>query len=173
MICVFFPAVVLSQRTVSFAVDTELVATVEREKPKVLPSPGGIVLRRRVLFLGPWAKDSTVQDAAKAWVRRLASLFMMDLGCQVAEPPISVEDLECRGYWFNPVAMADTARDKMLRKQVFTGTFLCWTKRCGGNQRCSLGWAREDLASMPLVTEAACRSRVTRNIEKRGRTSEP
>jgi hypothetical protein len=45
----------------------------------------------------------------------------MDLDCQIAEPPFSTEELDCRGYWFNVAARTDEARVKILRKQIFTG----------------------------------------------------
>ncbi len=58
---------------------------------------------------------------AKAWVGRLAELLRLNFDCQIAEPPFTTEDLDCRGYWFNPTARTDEARVKILRKQVFTG----------------------------------------------------
>ena len=133
--------------------------------PPTLPSPGGIVLRRRVLFLGPCALESAVNEAARAWVKRLSVVLTMDLDCQVAEPPYSTEDLDCRGYWFNPVARSDEARVKTLRKQAFAGlsSMLQHIARWKPDMIVGLGQGGliAALASLPLVVEAACRARVT------------
>ncbi len=127
-------------------------------------SPYGVVLRRRVLFLGRWAQGAFVKEAARAWVRRLATLLAMDLDCQVAEPPFSTEDLDCREFWLNPVPRSDEAREKLLQKQVFTGlTQMLQQTRWKSELLVRLGQGGPiaALAALPLVTEAACRSRAT------------
>ena len=65
IICVYLP---LSSRS-----GTESSIRVAREGEDGLPVPGGIVLRRRILFLGSWAQESEVESTARAWVRRLAT----------------------------------------------------------------------------------------------------
>ncbi len=69
--------------------------------------------------LGPWRRQLT--KTARTWVQRLSTVLTMDLDCQVAEPLHSTEDLDRRGYWFNPVARSDEMRVKILRKQAFAG----------------------------------------------------
>jgi hypothetical protein len=78
-------------------------------------------LRRKILFLGSWAPEVVVSKIGKAWVGRLAELLSINFDCQIAEPPLTTEELDCRGNWFNPTARTDEARVKILRKQVFTG----------------------------------------------------
>ncbi len=107
-----------------------------------------------------------MNEAAWAWVRRLATLLTMDLDCQVAEPPFSAEDLDCRGFWLTPpVTRSDEAREKLLRKQVFTGLTAMLQHATRWKPELLVGLGQGGLiaalAALSLVTEAAARSRVT------------
>ncbi len=115
------------------------------------------MLRRRILFLGSWAQESEVESTAKAWVRKLATWLTMDLDCQIAEPPFTTEEIDCRGYWFNIAARTDEARVRILRKQIFTVQHATrWSPDliAGYGQ----GGLLATLAALPLVVEAACRT---------------
>ena len=90
-VCLFFPYD-MSPGIVSS------VLAVRESRLGALPIPGSIVLRRKILFLGSWAQEAEVISTAKAWVRRLASLIGTDFDCQIAEPPFTTEELDCRGF---------------------------------------------------------------------------
>jgi hypothetical protein len=89
----------------------------------------------------------------------------MDLDCQIAEPPYSTEELDCRGYWFNLAARTDEARVKILRKQIFTGLSAMLQHATRWKPDMIVGYGQGGLlvalAALPLVVEAACRTRVT------------
>ncbi len=109
--------------------------------------------------------ESAVNDAARAWVQRLSAVLTMDLDCQVAEPPHSTEDLDCRGHWFNSVARSDEMRVKILRKQAFAGLPSISQRVARWKPDMIVGLSQGGLiaalASLPLVVEAACRTRLT------------
>ena len=141
------------------------VLAVRESRVGVLPVPGGIVLKRKILFLGSWAQEAEVVSTAKAWVRRLAALIGMDFDCQIAEPPFTTEELDCCGYWFRLPARADEARVKILRKQIFTGLSAMLQHATRWKPDLIDGYGQGGLlpalAALPLVVEAACRTRVT------------
>ena len=108
-----------------------------------------------------------MSNAAQTWARRLATVLGVDLDCQVAEPPYSTEDLDCKGYWMRPVARSDDARVKTLRKQIFASLISVMDHVTRWKPDIILGIGREvggviaAAIVRPLVLEAACRSRVT------------
>ena len=117
------------------------------------------MLRRRIVFLGSWAQESEVESTARAWVRRLATWLTMDLDCQIAEPPFSTEEIDCRSYWVNE------AQVKILRKQICTGRSAALQHATRWKPGLIVGYGQGGLlaalAALPLVVEAACRTRVT------------
>ena len=73
-------------------------------------------------------------------------------------------DLEAKGYWLRPVARAEEARIRLLRKQVLIGviSILEQASRVGPSLNLGIGQGGllVALASMPLLVEQACRYRV-------------
>ena len=106
-----------------------------------------------------------MESTVRAWVRRLATWLTMDLDCQITEPPFSTEELDCRGYWFNVAARTDEARVKILRKQIFTGLSAVLQHATRWKPDLIVGYGQGGLlaalAALPVVVEAACRTRVT------------
>ena len=158
LVCLYFPYDVLPGSVSS-------VLAVRESRAGVRPVPGSIVLKRKILFLGSWAQEAEVISTAKAWIRRLAALIGMDFDCQIAEPPFTTEDLDCRGFWFNIPAQTEEKRVKMLRKQIYTGLSAMLQHATRWKPDLIVGYGQGGLlaalAALPLVVEAACRTRVT------------
>ena len=56
----------------------------------------------KVLYVGPFVLEATVQRKANEWRQRLQQHYPMEVALQVAAPPYEVDDLECKGYWLKP-----------------------------------------------------------------------
>ena len=129
-------------------------------------------MKLKVLFLGPWAMTSVVNNVGESWVKRLASHLEVGAGCTVLDPPVLSEDsLDSKGYWMRPVARKPEDRVRILRKHIFTGlvTLLNGVVRWGPHVVMGYGQGGliVALASMPLVLESACRARVVTPDEMR------
>jgi hypothetical protein len=62
-----------------------------------------LVLRKKVVFLGPWATNDELSRISEQWLQRLGDATAIEFDCAVARPPFSNEDdLECPGFWLNP-----------------------------------------------------------------------
>ncbi len=82
----------------------------------------------------------------------------------MVEPPFSTEGLDCRAFWLNPVARSDEAREKLLRKQVFSALTQVVQHATRWKPELLVGLNQGGLiaasAALPLVTEATRRSHV-------------
>ena len=90
----------------------------------------------------------------------------MDFDCQVLDPPCASEDdIDCRGFWLRPMARQSAQQVKLLRKQSFASLIVVLEGVARWQPDLLLGYGQGGtiaaLASMPMVLEAACRSRVT------------
>ena len=148
LVCLYFPYDMLPGSVSS-------VLAVRESRAGVLPVPGSIVLKRKILFLGSWAQEAEVVSTAKAWISRLAALIGIDFDCQIAEPPFTTEDFDCHGFWFNIPAQTEEKRFKMLRKNIYTGLSAMMQRATRWKPDLIVGYGRGGLlaalAALPLV----------------------
>jgi len=146
-----------------FAAMSQPSASAQVEAPWYdTPTP---ILRKKVVFLGPWATNDELSRISEQWLERLGGAAAIEFDCAVARPPFCNEDdLECPGFWMNPKARSDDQRYRLLRKQAFAGIVaaLHQVSRSKPDLIVGLGQGATIalLMTRPLVVEAACRARV-------------
>ena len=126
--------------------------------------------RTVVLFLGPFALESVVEQRAREWKTRLQMLLNRSVHVEIADPVYGTEDdIECKGYWVRPVAATVEARIKMLRKQLFSGVVSVLAQVCRTQPSVIVGYGQGGLIasmlSLPLAVETACRMRILTSPE--------
>ena len=70
------------------------------------------------LFVGPFVLDRVLQEKEDYWKERLSKDYDIDIEMHIAEPPFTVDDIECKGYWLKPDALKYDQRVKKLKSQV-------------------------------------------------------
>ena len=75
-----------------------------------------------VLFLGPFALESVVEEQARSWTRALQAQLGLPVKVVVGEPQFSEQDdIECKGDWFKPQAWKLEEQVRKMRTQVLSG----------------------------------------------------
>ena len=125
----------------------------------------------KVLYLGPFVLDSVTQKKREAWKLRLDEEYSVDTTIAVADPPFQISDLDCKGYWLKPEGNTQEKRVKALRKHVNSALVSLLNDVEKHRPRLVLGEGQGGvvvaMAALPLILEAACRSRAVTTHQMR------
>ena len=133
-------------------------------------APRSSPLSENVLFLGPFAITSVVEEKKTEWSMKFSKALNIPLRPTVGDPAFDVpEDIDGKGYWVRPVASKEEARRKLLKKQLYSSIVLALSYVVRYRPRVIMGYEQGGLISaclaLQLVTELACRARILTTTE--------
>ena len=126
----------------------------------------------RVLVLGPWASAAKAEELAIRPAQRIGHAAGCKADCVLLDAPFQMDNsLDGAQFWLRLTGRSPEERRKELRRQGFTGlaALLAGAVRWGPDVIAGIGQGGliTALAALPMVVEAACRTRVVTPEEMR------
>ena len=116
-----------------------------------------------VLCVGPFVLESVLTLRATEWQRKLDRQFGVPVHLTVANPPFQTDEIDCRGYWLNPVGRTAEQRIKQLKSHVSKALIELLEAVQQSRPHVIVGEGQGGvvvaMSTFPIILERACRDR--------------